>query len=255
MNISNGLNIKGIQITAVVFLIITVVLIWQIFNIYPEVGILQDKIKIQEMVTKDSEDTLKRLTEFINFTEKNKEIINKFDSILPVDEGKANLLSNMDNVASANGLDTLKIVFEKKSNPESEYLSAESVAPKNYDFDSRSVKMSLRGSYLSFKNFLTAVEKNLRVVDIVSIDFLADSSASEAGEARKAYSYNIELKTYLYKPPEEENIAKLLSRGKFKNFTAKNLDFIKEKVFSDLFLSSDYNINTGVDEIGNQAIF
>lgn len=249
------MNIKGTQITAIVFFTITVVLIWQIFNVYPEIGILQDKIKAQETVTEDSEDTLKRLTEFIDFIGKNKETIGKFDSILPADEEKANLLSNMDNIASANGLETLRIVFEEKIDPGSEYLNAEGIAPKKYDFDSRSVKMSLRGSYLSFKNFLNAIEKNLRIADIVSVDFLTDSAVSETEEEIKAYSYNVELKTYLYKPPEEENIAKLLSGGKFKSFTAKSLGFIKEKAFSDLLLSSDYNVNTGADEIGNHSIF
>ncbi|MBU4141548.1 type 4a pilus biogenesis protein PilO [Patescibacteria group bacterium] len=255
INISSRLKTKGVQIATIVFLIISVVLIWQIINAYPEIGILRDKIKTQEMITEDSEDTLKRLKELISFTAKNKEIINKFDLVLPADEDKANLLSNLDSLASASGLSTLKIVFEESSNPAGEKQGAAGALPKNYDFDSRTVKMSLRGSYLSFKNFLAAIEKNQRVMDIVFVDFSSDSSSKEIEGERKTYSYNIELKTYLHNPLKEQNIAKLLSSAKFKNFTAKNLNFINEKVFGGLFLSPDYNINTGVDEIGNQDIF
>lgn len=255
MNIFKGLNIKGAQIATVVFLTISVFLIWQIINIYPEIGILRDKIKIQEMVIKDSEDTLKRLKELVSFTAKNKEIIDKFDLILPADEDKANLLSNMDSLAGANGLSVLKIVFEEENNSATEGQGASGAAPKKYNFDSRIIKMSLRGGYLSFKNFLAAIEKNLRVADVVSVDFSVDSSSKETEGEAKTYSYNVELKTYLFKPLKEENIAKLLSGGKFKNFTVKDLNFTKEKAFDNLFLSSGYNINAGADEIGNQDIF
>ncbi len=253
MKIFNGLSAKGAQIATVVFLTLLVVLIWQIINAYPEIGILQDKIKTQEVFIKDSEDTLKKLKEFVDFTAKNKEIISKFDLILPAGEDKANLLSNMDSLASANGLSVLKIVFEENDNSASERQGAAGAAPKNYDFDSIIIKMSLRGSYFSFKNFLAAIEKNLRVMDVISVDFSGDSSSKE--EEVKAYSYNVELKTYLYKSLGKENIAKLLSGGKLRNFTVKNLNFTKEKPFNDLFLSSDYNIDTGADEIGNRDIF
>lgn len=254
-NIFSRLKIKGMQIATIVFLIISVVLIWQIINAYSEIGILRDKIKTQELTAKDSEDTLKRLKEFIAFTAKNKEIVNKFDLVLPADEDKANLLSNLDSLASANGLSTLKIVFEESSNLAGEKQGAAGALPKNYDFDSRTVKMFLRGSYFSFKNFLAAIEKNQRVADIVSVDFSSDSSSKETEGEKKTYSYNVDLKTYLYKPSKEQNIVELLCSAKFKNFTAKNLNFINEKIFGGLFLSPDYNINTGVDEIGNQDIF
>lgn len=249
------MNIKVIRIATVVFLAISAILISKIINIYPEVGILQDNIKTQETVIKDSKDTLKRLKELAAYITENKESINKFDLILPVDEEKANLLSNLDSLASANGLSTLKIAFEESNNSASGQQGAAGAASKNYDFDSRSIKMSMRGSYLSFKNFLVAIEKNLRVLDIVSVDFSAESSSKEAEGERKTYSYNVGFKTYLQKPPKEENIIKLLSSGKFKNFTAKQLNFTKEKVFSDLPLFSDYNVNAGAGEIGNQNIF
>lgn len=255
MNISNGSGIKSIQIASVAFLIISAVLIWQIAENYPQIGILQDKIKAQEMVVKDSEDTLKRLKEFIVFTEKNKEIINRFDSILPADEYKPNLLSDLDSLANTNGLSTLKIGFEENIKPANGEKNTAGSLHKNNDFDSRSIKMSLRGSYFSFKNFLSAVEKNLRVMDVVSVDFSADSSSKETEGEKKSYSYNIELKTYLSKPLSGESIDKLLNNENFKNFTVKDLNFTKEKLFNDLFLSPGYNVNTGADEIGNQDIY
>lgn len=249
------MNTKNSQIITVVFLAISAVLVWQIINIYPEIGILRDKIKTQEMIFNDSEDTLKRLKELIAFTEKNNEAINKFDLILPANEDKAVLLSNMESLASDTGLVALKITFEENNKSASGQQVAAGAVPENYDFDSKNIAMSLRGGYFSFKNFLSAMEKNLRVTDIASIDFSADSSSQETGAERKPYYYNVKFKTYLYKPLKEENIADLLSAGKFKNFTAKRLNFIKEKLFSDLFLPSGYNIDAGAGEIGNKNIF
>jgi len=250
------MNTKGIQIASIIFFAISVVLIWQIINAYPEIGILQDKIRTQEAFIKDSEDTLERLKELVGFTEKNKEIINKFDSVLPANEDNANLLSSMDSLAGANGLGTIKIFFEENKKPPAVEQQDESGAvPENTDFDTRNIKMSLRGSYSSFKNFLAATEKNLRIMDVVSVDFSGDSSSKETDGGVKLYSYDVVFKTYLHKPSREGNVADLLSSGKFKNFTVKNLNFTKEKLFNDLLLSPDYNINTGAGEIGNQNIF
>lgn len=255
MNIFNGLNIKGIQIATVIFLIISVVLIWQIFNIYPEIGILRYKIDTQEMDVRDSEDTLRRLKEFIGFFKKNEEIIHKFDLILPASEDKANILSNIDSIASANGLVALRIGFVENSKSVNERKPKAGAVVKTPDFDSISIKMSLRGSYVSFKKFLIAIEKNLRVMDVVSVNFSDDQTFVKTEESTKVYSYDIELKTYLHKPIKEENVIKLLSGGKFKSFTVRNLDFTKEKTFSGLFLGAGYNINTKANEIGNQNIF
>lgn len=248
------MNIKGVQIATIVLLAASVVLVWQITDIYTEKDILRGKIDAQETIVKDSEDALKKLNNFIDFTEENKEAINKFDLILPADEDKASLLANLNGLAIANGLSALKIIFDDKAKPA---IAQNDTAVKIQDFDTQIVKMSLRGGYISFKNFLASVEKNLRVADVAVVDFAAESSSkgAEVKEEIKTYSYNIELKTYFFKPLKEENIAKLLNSGKFMNFTAKDLSFTKEKIFKDLFLPSDHNLNTGVDEIGNQNIF
>lgn len=248
------MNVKIAQIGTLVLLIVSIVLIWQITNIYPEIDILRGKIETQEIVGKDSADVLKKLNDFIDFTAKNKEAIDKFDLILPADENKANLLSNLDSLSRANGLSALKISFE---DPAKSVPGKSETGVESQDYNSQIVKMSLRGNYISFKNFLAAVEKNMRVMDVTVIDFSAgsDSKKIDGQEEIRTYSFNIELKTYYFKPLKEENIARLLNSGKFRNFTSEDLNFTKEKMFQGLFLPSDQDLNTGVGEIGNQNIF
>lgn len=245
---------RDIQIATVVFLIISVVLVWQAINFYPEIGITQEKIKSQEISNRDLENSAKKLSELVAFASKNKEIISRFDSILPFDEKKADLLSSLDSLASANGLIALKIIFVENNEISNAQQDAAKVALKNNDFSSKNIKMSLRGSYGAFKSFLAAVEKNLRVMDIVSINFLNNSFEEKAGE-RNMYTYNIEIKTYLHKPSGKENIAGFLSTEKFKKFTIKDLNFTEEKMFNELSPFFENNINIGADEIGNQSIF
>lgn len=246
---------KSIKIITAVFFIITVIAIWQTIEIYPDIDIIKREIEAQKDANKDSENTLQRATEFINFASKNQEIINKFSLILPLGEDKANLLSTLESMSSANGLNAMKISFEGEK-PVNQQQSAKEVNQQKYDFETKTIAMSLRGSYSSFKNFLVMAENNLRIMDIVLIDFSsgAANNSKEAGGAQE-YSYNIKIKTYLYNPPKEGSIAKMLSSGKFKNFAVNDLGFVKEKPFNDLVLSPDYNINIDQSEIGNQNIF
>lgn len=255
------MNIKVVQASSIVLFLLTGLLIWQISDAYPNIAILQDSIKAQEETLKDSEATLKRLRELVVFTADNKEGIKKFDLILPGELEKENLISNLDNLATSNGLNTLKISFAPEAvitfSPEA-VASGETTEVKKDDFDARDIKMSVSGSYLSFKNFLAALEKNPRLVDVVSIDFAGEASqgTEEAAEGeRKTYSFSLGLKTYLQKPMQENDAFKLLNAGKFKNFNIDQMSFIKEKVFSDLPSFIDYNVNAGVGEIGNKDIF
>lgn len=249
------MDLKIAKISAVSFLIISFVLIWQIFNIYPEVDVMSEKIKEKEAVVKDSENTLRRAKEFIDFASKNQETIDKFNIILPGSEDKANLLSTLENIASINGLNTLKIIFEDDSNIANGAVAAGSEAQKKYDVESKKIRIFLRGTYPSFKSFLVMVGNNLRIMDVVSVDFSAVSGGKEGEEIKKEYLFEVKIKAYLYSIPREGKIAGILSSLKFKNFTVNDLGFVKEKMFSDLVLSPRYNIDIGESEIGNPDVF
>ena len=61
------------------------------------------------------------------------------------------------------------------------------------------------GSYDNFKLWLDAVEKNMRLIEIKTIDFNAASSGEGTDNIPGAYSYNLNLRTYFL---TEENITK-----------------------------------------------
>ncbi len=56
-------------------------------------------------------------------------------------------------------------------------------------------------SYNNFINFTKDMEKNLRLVDISSVEFSAaeGSSNSKSGNSNDVYKYNFKIKTYWLK--------------------------------------------------------
>jgi Tfp pilus assembly protein PilO len=250
------MNIKIVQIITVILLGSSFYLIYEVVNTYPDINIYKDKIKAQELTVTNSRDILQRTEELVSFTAKNKEVVARFDSILPANEDKANLLSSLDNLAYSNNLGTTKIGFKETDN------SKKSDSSASNDFSTSTIRMSVRGSYISFKNFLDAIEKNIRVLDVVSVNFTLISPSKKDDEKDqdqknniKTYSYEIVLKSYLFKPAKTENVARLLSTGQFINFSLKNLNFSNEKVFRSLQVPDGYNVDAASDEIGNQDIF
>ncbi len=67
---------------------------------------------------------------------------------------------------------------------------------KNYgDWD---LEFSVEGPYPKFLNFISELENNLRIVDVVSIQFSSDV-ASNRGPSSENYKYSFKIKTYWLK--------------------------------------------------------
>lgn len=246
------MNIKTIQAVTIILFMLTVGLIWLIFDEYPRISIMKNKIKEGNILFQDSEDILKRIKELTVFSGENKDRIEKFDLILPSSEEKANLISNLDNLTKLNGLNILKVSFESSSSASNATKDLDVV--KN-DFKEIYVNVSMRGTYISFKNFLVAVEKNMRIFDAVSVNFKRELNSEGKIDGGKSYTFNIKLKTYFQPPVNEKNAYKVLNTGKFKNFSADQLGYTREKIFNELAADTAYNINSSAGEIGNEEIY
>ncbi len=123
--------------------------------------------------------------------------------VLPQEEELASLLVQLENLASANGLIMNSVDFERVTQkiatlPSVIRITSEDILPKKTTNSSvtpasqdaqgsqalvdtykiLSVKLKLSGSYESFKSYLAAVEKNLRLMDITSLSFSAQNQSS-----------------------------------------------------------------------------
>lgn len=134
------------------------------------------------------------LSNFMKFQEQEREILDKYnatskddlariDEFLPSMANATDLVVEIESMTRSSGL-TLKDVDVKK--PEEGQKSA--FEEKKATVGSVPISMKVSGSYKSFVSFLGNLEKNLRLIEIERITFLAGDSDS--------YEYNVAAVTY-----------------------------------------------------------
>ncbi len=107
--------------------------------------------------------------------------ITRFTSIIPAKKSAPELVSSIQALATQNGLQLTTITLSGNSNPEAN------------TYQRQPVDLGLSGSYLAFKSFLMALERNIRLIDIVSID------ASPTAENSPIIGFQIKGNAYYIK--------------------------------------------------------
>ena len=84
--------------------------------------------------------------------------IDRFTSIVPVTKSAPELISSLQALASQNGLQLTTIALSGDVNQD------------NNPYQEQSIDLGMNGTYPAFKSFLIDLEKNVRVIDIISFD-------------------------------------------------------------------------------------
>ncbi len=84
--------------------------------------------------------------------------IQRFGSIVPAQKSAPELVSSIQALATQNGLQLTSLSLGTNTSQTKD------------PYDLQSMDMGLNGSYPAFKSFLMALERNVRVIDIVNID-------------------------------------------------------------------------------------
>jgi len=154
------------------------------------------KGKKVEIETKDEEIGLKEeyLSNLEILSEKlstYEEQLSKIDSALPEDPSVAALFNFFQKTSSENGLILTDIdvseLFSSGDSAQDQESSGERIQKMSFS-------LSVGGSYSAFKNFLSAVYKNSRLIEIKSISF----SSSEEVKDLFDFSLNLETQFYAY---------------------------------------------------------
>ncbi len=136
-----------------------------------------------------------------NYSEVDKSDKEKLGRILPQDENITALLPELEVVLIQNGLNIGNLNFESFSDNKS---SAKKI-PKFIGGDAKPVKVLIDadGSYESFRNFLTSIEWNERLMDIANIGLAIQSNKGgqedASGTEQEKFSFKIELYAYWLK--------------------------------------------------------
>lgn len=168
-------------IIIIIFLSLTLALgIGQIWPKYQELKFLEqrNKEKRTEIETKEKYiQGLKKMAEEL----KNYQVqLAKIDSALPSEPGLAALFNFFQKVSSQQGLVLTQVSpFLFQTHPEIKNLKETEVS------------VAFSGSYPSFKNFLSVLEKSARLIEVESISFLTQ-------EKEGLLNFDLKIKVYSY---------------------------------------------------------
>lgn len=127
---------------------------------YNKVSLLQKEIKNQDDLIKERQEIMAKVSQLKEIYEERKTEISRVYYVLPLEKDVPNLIVQFEALAAENGLILEKIDFVEKT------------AKKTVvDYNALGISASLTGSYQSFKSFLGALEYNIRLADLRSVDF------------------------------------------------------------------------------------
>lgn len=140
------------------FLASLAIIFWILLPIYNDVKITIDLKKQNENNLNDRLKLASSLESLVNQYNQRSTDIASFNKVIPEGQNIPALLVNLEALASENGLTFSSVDFTPKD------LKAPGV---------KTLKMAVRlkGSYTAFKNYLSAMEKSLRIFDVISISF------------------------------------------------------------------------------------
>lgn len=171
---------KNIIITIVLFLAFVVVLISLDLPFYNEVASLRSEVKQAKDYIKEKEELLIKVEQLKQVYDSRKEALKKAFYLLPVEKDTSSLIVQFEAMASENGLILENIGFTEK------------IGRGATTYKTLKTSLELYGSYTAFKSFLGAIEYNVRIMDISSIEF----SFEETEEGSSGFSFNVELEVY-----------------------------------------------------------
>lgn len=131
--------------------------------------------------------------------------VERLEQAVPSAEFKPEMISIMENLASQNGLNLVRVIVE--SAPEDTSARTPSSRPvaaaAKEMIKTLTVGVSASGNYGAFKSWLEAVEKSLRLLDVTKISFAVTQKKTSEGElvpdADPIIDYSVSMKTYLLK--------------------------------------------------------
>ena len=127
--------------------------------------------------------TLKKIQDLNQEYQQRAADIARISSVLPSKKSLAEIISAIDKLSTQNGLQIISAVVVGQ--PSGGQIGAYNFLP---------IEIAMNGSYIGLVNFLQAVEKNLRIIDIISID-----AAAASADNSNLLNFSVKGNTYYLK--------------------------------------------------------
>jgi len=178
----NSNLLKYVILPVILFLAAIVVGFWILLPLYSDAQVaLLIREQNQQNLTKR-----KKLTANLNkligqYNEKSADIVS-FERAIPAGQNTAELLVNLESLASESGLIFSGVNFKVKD------FKAEG-------FKTLIMELKLKGSYGALLNYLRAAEKSLRLFDVTALSF-SGIGPGQLGAKTDALEFNLVINTY-----------------------------------------------------------
>lgn|SRR3989338_5704212 len=143
----------------------------------------------------------------------NVENLSKLTKMLPENVDNIRLILEIEKIAAPYGMALKDVKYDTSAAEEKKPAAGEAraIQPGNTgvvskkDYGTWELQFSTTGTYNNFINFLKSLEKNLRIVDVVSVKFSSavnqtgSGSSSSNTSGSQSYKYEFRIKTYWLK--------------------------------------------------------
>ena len=118
--------------------------------------------------------------------------VERLDQMIPDSVDNIKLAIEIQQIGEAKGLSVESVQYDPKTGQDSQKTLGGDAVSSNNLFEVFELEIIAKGSYENFIGFLGGIEKSLRIVDIVNIEFSSEGSLLDVN----SYTYNIIIKTY-----------------------------------------------------------
>lgn len=238
------------NILSTLFLAISAIAFWQAWQSFSGISAVQAQIDDYTEKNIKAEESLTRIRDFSKFIKGSGEKIEKLNLILPESDSVPNLISMLDNLLYGQGLSLKSIKFSSSKREQSvQPQGIDSANAVKKDYEVQEIDLAFSGSYASLKKSLDAIENNLKIMDISSLE--VNLVSSNPLEEKKVTAYEIRVKAKTYWQPEEksEEVPDSLGYG-----LSRNLKLVEGKQFNSLVFPDKFKVDSSMDE-KNSNIF
>jgi Tfp pilus assembly protein PilO len=126
------------------------------------------------------------------------ENLERLNKMLPDNVDNIRLILEIEKIASPYGMALRDVKYNTIEKTDTQVMQAGTPIPQSGDFGVWDLEFATNGSYDNFINFIKDLEKNLRIVDVASIEFSSDAPMA-SGTTSTSYLYHFHIKTYWLK--------------------------------------------------------
>lgn len=190
-------------INSVIFIILFLVIWFVLIPVWSDVSALRKEVSLKKTSIELEKKIIEKLNSINEVLDTQKSNVERLEQAIPSLEFKPELISIMESLANQNGLSLTSVGIELSSESAGSVSNRKGSAVSKDSISKLSVNIVASGTYSSFKSWLEAVQKSLRILDISKITFAINKKKTIDGQevlnTDPVIDYSVSMRTYVLK--------------------------------------------------------